>query len=297
MTDQEKNMLNYQRSKGVAKAWERERELVRKGRGARQWTVKEQKELLRTGRVKGYQGHHMKSVAMHPEYAAEPRNIQFLSSRKENNEHLKAHRGDYHNESDGRYNVRTEKTRAMKDGRPRAMNAYELEDKAIEKRGYTKYASEKNTAGIVRTGTDGDRRDARVHVKKSEAKKPVQVQTMEGARVSPEAAARYGKSARSTISINVPKRSGSGQHTAQGSGQSMSVGFGQGSTGGYASRGRALAVTLRAAPAAILRAAPAAALRALRAADPPVPAEAEADKKTLAWPAASAFAAAGLCRA
>ena len=38
-------------------------------------------------------------------------------------------------------------------------------------------------------------------------------------------------------------------------------------------RGRAPAVTLRAAPAAILR--------ALRAADPPVPAEAEADKKTL----------------
>lgn len=238
MTDQEKNRLNYQRSKGVAKAWERGRELVRKGRGTRQWTVKEQKELLRIGRVKGYQGHHMKSVAMHPEYAAEPRNNQFLSSRKENNEHLKAHRGDYRNESDGRYNVRTEKIRAMKDGRPRAMNAYELKDKAIEKRGYTKYASKKNTAGIVRTGTDGDRRDARVHVKKSEAKKPVQVQTMEGARVSPEAAARYGKSARSTISINVPKRSGSGQHTAQGSGQSMSVGFGQGSTGGYARSGQ-----------------------------------------------------------
>ncbi len=36
MTDQEKNRLNYQRSKGVAKAWERERELVRKGRGTRQ---------------------------------------------------------------------------------------------------------------------------------------------------------------------------------------------------------------------------------------------------------------------
>ena len=281
MTDQEKNRLNYQRSKGVAKAWERERELVRKGRGTRQWTVKEQKELLRTGRVKGYQGHHMKSVAMHPEYAAEPRNIQFLSSRKENNEHLKAHRDDYRNESDGRYNVRTEKIRAMKDGRPRAMNAYELEDKAIEKRGYTKYTSEKNTAGIVRTGTDGDRRDARVHVKKSEAKKPVQVQTMEGARVSPEAAARYGKSARSTISINVPKRRVQGRACLWASARDRSAAM--------PGRGRAPAVTLRAAPAAILR--------ALRAADPPVPAEAEADKKTLAWPAASAFAAAGLCRA
>lgn len=297
MTDQEKNRLNYQRSKGVAKAWKRERELVRKGRGTRQWTVKEQKELLRTGRVKGYQGHHMKSVAMHPEYAAEPRNIQFLSSRKENNENLKAHRDDYRNESDGRYNVRTEKIRAMKDGRPRTMNAYELEDKAIEKRGYTKYASEKNTAGIVRTGTDGDRRDARVHVKKSEAKKPVQAQTMEGARVSPEAAARYGKSARSTISINVPKEAAPVSIQPRVQGRACLWASARDRSAAMPGRGRAPAVTLRAAPAAILQAAPAAALRALREADPPVPAEAEADKKTLAWPAASAFAAAGLCRA
>lgn len=135
------NQLNYRRSLGVSRAWRRERELVQKGYGTRRWSVKEQKELLKTGRVKGYHGHHMKSVAKHPEHADNPKNVQFLDSRKGNNEHLRAHRGDYRNESDGRYNVQTGRIRPIKDGAPRAMNSYELKDKAIEKRGYEKYSS------------------------------------------------------------------------------------------------------------------------------------------------------------
>lgn len=138
-----KNWMNYLRSKGVSKAWARERALVSKGRGTRNWSVAEQKELLRTGRVKGYQGHHMKSVSKHPNYAADPKNIQFLDARKGNNEHLKAHKGDYRNESDGRYSVRTGSIRPMGEGKPRAMNSCELRDKAIEKRGYTKYSAVK----------------------------------------------------------------------------------------------------------------------------------------------------------
>lgn len=138
-----KNQLNYRRSLGVSRAWERERELVRKGRGTRPWSLAEQKELLRTGRVKGYHGHHMKSVSRYPEYADQPKNIQFLDNRSNNNEHLKAHRGDFRNESNGRYNVRTGQIHPMKDGTPRAMYSYELKDKAIEKRGYEKYANVK----------------------------------------------------------------------------------------------------------------------------------------------------------
>ena len=140
------SQLRYRRSKGVNKAWERERELVRRGRGTREWDMKEQKQLLKTGRVKGYQGHHMKSVSKYPQYADDPKNIQFLSARKENNEHLKAHKGDYRNESNGRYNVKSGKIRPMNEGNPRAMNSYELKNKAIEKRGYQKYASDKNAS-------------------------------------------------------------------------------------------------------------------------------------------------------
>lgn len=150
-----KNQLNYLRSKGVSKAWARERALVSKGRGTRNWSVAEQKELLRTGRVKGYQGHHMKSVSKYPGYAADPKNIQFLNARKGNNEHLKAHKGDYRNESDGRYSVRTGSIRPMGEGKPRAMNSYELKDKAIEKRGYTKYstATEASRSKVAEKGT------------------------------------------------------------------------------------------------------------------------------------------------
>lgn len=198
MSDKEKNKLNYQRSKGVSKAWGRERELVSQGRGTRPWTVKEQKELLKTGRVKGYQGHHMKSVAKHPEYAADPKNIQFLDARKGNNEHLKAHRGDYRNESDGRYNINTEKIRAMKDGKPRAMNSYELKEKAIEKRGYTKYAANKEGTTVTKR-TTASKADQRAHVK-STPKKSVKaesprVKAEAGKKTGPEAQARYGKAA------------------------------------------------------------------------------------------------------
>ena len=123
------NQLRYRRSKGVALAWKRERELVMQGRGTRQWTLEEQRELIQTGRVKGYQGHHMMSVAKHPELADDPNNIQLLDARKGNNEHLKAHGGDYRNESAGRYNVKTGEIRPIETERPRAMNSYELEKK------------------------------------------------------------------------------------------------------------------------------------------------------------------------
>ena len=146
MSEYTENQLRYRRSKGVSKAWEREREMVRQGRGTREWTVKQQKELLDTGRVKGFQGHHMLSVSKYPEQADNPKNIQFLSTTKENNEHLAAHKGDYKIPSEWRYNVKTGKTSGINPEKPRAMNSYELKDKAIDKRGYTHYAAEKDGA-------------------------------------------------------------------------------------------------------------------------------------------------------
>ena len=48
------------------------------GRGiSREWSESEIAELLATGKVKGYQGHHMKSVKGYPEFAGDPHNIQF----------------------------------------------------------------------------------------------------------------------------------------------------------------------------------------------------------------------------
>lgn len=104
LSNEEKKQLSYQRQNAVRDAWKLEKERVSVGIGTRQWSEDEKEELLQRGRVKGYEGHHMKSVSLYPEYAGDPRNIQFLSE----SEHLYgAHNGDYHNLTNGYYNPDT----------------------------------------------------------------------------------------------------------------------------------------------------------------------------------------------
>ncbi|MBR7163410.1 MAG: hypothetical protein IKD21_00345, partial [Clostridia bacterium] len=88
------------RSTAVKKAWKNEASLVQStGIGTRNWTKLEVDELLTNGKVKGYVGHHMKSVKGYPELAGDPLNIQFLTRK----EHLLAHRGNWRNITHGRY--------------------------------------------------------------------------------------------------------------------------------------------------------------------------------------------------
>lgn len=54
-------------------------------------------ELIETGKVKGYQGHHINNVKDHPSMAGEPNNIKFLDK----NEHLDVHKGNYRNKTEG----------------------------------------------------------------------------------------------------------------------------------------------------------------------------------------------------
>ena len=88
------------RSTAVRKAWKNEVALVEsRGFGTRSWSDAEIVELLSTGKVKGYVGHHMKSVKGYPELAGDPLNIQFLTKK----EHFQAHGGNWHNITHGRY--------------------------------------------------------------------------------------------------------------------------------------------------------------------------------------------------
>ena len=104
LSNEEKKQLSYQRQNAVQSAWKQEKDRVSEGVGTRKWSEVEQKELLERGRVSGYEGHHMKSVSLYPEYAGEPKNIQFLSET----EHLYgAHGGDYHNLTNGYYDPET----------------------------------------------------------------------------------------------------------------------------------------------------------------------------------------------
>lgn len=76
----------------------------------REWTEVEKQELLTTGKVKGYEGQHMKSAEAYPDQAGDPNNIQFLKGRNMDvNEHLDAHGGNYNNPTNGYYDPQTGK--------------------------------------------------------------------------------------------------------------------------------------------------------------------------------------------
>ena len=101
--------LSRLRQKAVREAWKQEKELVqRTGVGSRDWTPDEIQELINTGKVKGYEGQHMKSAKQYPEYAGNPNNIQFLKGRNMDvNEHLDAHMGNYQNPTNWYYDPNT----------------------------------------------------------------------------------------------------------------------------------------------------------------------------------------------
>ena len=100
----------------IAEAWKREKELVKKGMGTRDWTPDQQRDILATGKVhdadgKAFEGHHMKCVSKYPNFQGEYDNIQFLSR----DEHVKAHGGKMQNPTNGYYDYKQEKTTVLFD--------------------------------------------------------------------------------------------------------------------------------------------------------------------------------------
>lgn len=97
-------------NKAIRLAWERERNLIQQGKGTRDWTKKQQQDILDPDKGKAYdnrgrafEGQHMKSVEKYPEYQGNPDNIQFLTKE----EHLEAHQGNWRNSTNWYYNPET----------------------------------------------------------------------------------------------------------------------------------------------------------------------------------------------
>ena len=90
------------RGSAVKKAWKNEVNNVKNGGNgiSRTWTETEKVELLAKGKVKGYVGHHMKSVKGYPELAGDPTNIQFLTRAK----HFEAHSFNWQTITHGFFN-------------------------------------------------------------------------------------------------------------------------------------------------------------------------------------------------
>lgn len=95
-----------ERNKAIRKAWEKEQLLVQEGKGTRDWTSEQQKDILDPTKGKAYddqgrafEGQHMKSAAEYPEEQGNPDNIQFLTR----DEHLEAHKGSWQNPTNWYY--------------------------------------------------------------------------------------------------------------------------------------------------------------------------------------------------
>ena len=132
LTQEQEKDIARARQRAVYQAWSQEKKYVEQGKGTRDWTPEQQKEILETNRVSGYEGHHMRSVSSGKTYqekmeiAGDKNNIQMLEKTRENNEHLRAHGGDTKNRTNGYYDVKTGKMHDFGDGKPKSPSAQNL---------------------------------------------------------------------------------------------------------------------------------------------------------------------------
>lgn len=104
-------------NRAILAAWNKEQELVQKGKGTREWTPQQQQDILDKGKAyddngKAFEGQHMKSADMYPKYQGEPGNIQFLTRA----EHLEAHDGNWQNPTNWYFNPVTKEKIDFGDG-------------------------------------------------------------------------------------------------------------------------------------------------------------------------------------
>lgn len=110
-----------ERNKAIRLAWEREQRLVAEGKGTRDWSADQQKDILDPDKGKAYdengrafEGQHMKSAAEYPEFHGDPDNIQFLTR----DEHLEAHKGNWQNPTNWYFNPDTKEFVDFGDNKP-----------------------------------------------------------------------------------------------------------------------------------------------------------------------------------
>lgn len=137
-----------ERNKAVRKAWEREQQLVQEGRGTRDWTEEQQKDILDPEKGKAYddqgrafEGQHMKSAAEYPEHQANPDNIQFLTK----DEHLEAHKGSWQNPTNWYYNPVTKEYIDFGDGDIIPCKAIQLSNPVVVVKSPESVEAEKDT--------------------------------------------------------------------------------------------------------------------------------------------------------
>lgn len=120
--------------KAIEAAWQNEQQLVREGKGTRDWTPEQQQDILNRGKAydddgKAFEGHHMKSVEKYPDYQGNPENIQFLTR----SEHCEAHNGKFQNPTNGYFNPVTGETQDFGENGPNPCKSIELNNPVVSK--------------------------------------------------------------------------------------------------------------------------------------------------------------------
>lgn len=184
-------------SKAIRAAWQKEQELVSEGKGTRDWTPEQQKEILELGKAyyhsenpddvndgKAFEGHHMKSAEAYPEYQGDPENILFLSRP----EHQEAHGGDYRNPTNGYFNPVTKITRDFGDNKYKPCEIIKLTDPIVSSSDVAQVSSETIEASPKE---DKEKSSGEEQRKDSPTPKKQSVSAPSTAKISPKASKSF----------------------------------------------------------------------------------------------------------
>jgi len=151
-------------SKAIRAAWQKERELVSEGKGTRDWTPEQQKEILELGKAyyhsddpddindgKAFEGHHMKSAEAYHEYQGCSDNIQFLTR----SEHQEAHGGDYRNPTNGYFDPVSRITHNFGDSKYEPCKIIELTNPIVDISNFAQ-ATSKTVEGDIKETAETD---------------------------------------------------------------------------------------------------------------------------------------------
>lgn len=210
-------------SRAIARAWKTEQLLVLGGRGTRDWTPEQQRDILEKGKAydedgKALEGHHMKSAEEYPDYQGDPNNIQFLTRK----EHLDAHNGFFRNPTCGYHDPISGLTSEFKEDEVIPCAIIQLSDPTeyhrnlgtLDEYEKSKSLSEKELA--LREFDEESREiiDSILSRKKKKKKlkehfEPYIIALKEYAKENPEEVLQWGTAVASTV-INIATKSSSG---------------------------------------------------------------------------------------